>query len=451
MKIVIIGEGKVGSTITEGLLREGHDITIIDSDPSALQQSINFQDIMYVEGNGASYPVQEAAGVADADLIIACTPSDEINMLSCLIGTKLGAKRAISRVRNPEYHDQLNYIREDLGLSMAINPDYTAASEIARLLILPQAAHVDLFAKGRGMLVEVKLPQDSALDGMSLISFYSKYQVQLLVCAVERDNEITIPRGSFIMRAGDKLHITATQPNIERFFKIAGYKHEKVSNVIIAGGSRIAHYLARQLEELRMQVKIIEQDYDQCMELSATLPKAAIVLGDGTSQQVLSEEGLDIADAFVALTGYDEGNMLVSMYAAASGVKKVVTKVNSGSYAQMAERLGLDSVISPRELVANHIISYVRAMQNSLGSNVETLYRLVDGRVEALEFIAGSHPGYAGRPLKELRLKDNLLIGCIVRDSRVIIPNGNDSIQPGDSVLVVTSNQNFQDLSEILD
>ncbi|MBE7042303.1 MAG: Trk system potassium transporter TrkA [Ruminococcaceae bacterium] len=450
MNIVIIGDGKVGSTLSSQLQKEGHDIVVIDNNQNALKNLINTQDVMCVEGNGALYEVQEEAGVPNADLVIACTSMDELNMLCCLLSKKLGAKKTIARVRDPQYFKQLNIMKEELGLSMGINPELAAATEISRIMLFPAAAKIELFAKGKVELVEFKLAAQSMLDGMSLSEVYKKYKVKVLVCAVQRDGEIYIPDGDFRLRSGDKINLTASHENIEKFFHTLGLLKDKSKTAIIVGGGKIAYYLTIALQKIGVKVKIIEKNYQRCMELSDLLPKASIIHGDGTDQDLLKEEGLEQVDAFASLTGIDEENIIMAMFASSLQVPKVAAKINRDSYAGMADMLGLESFVSPKNITANHIVSYVRAMQNSLGSNIETLYRLVDNQVEALEFIAREDGPYIGVPLKDLRLKKNLLIASIVRRRIPIIPGGNDKIEIGDSVIVVSRNQQLKDLKEIL-
>ncbi len=450
MNIVIIGDGKVGSTLSSQLQREGHDIVVIDNNQNALKNLINTQDVMCVEGNGALYEVQEEAGVPHADLVIACTSMDELNMLCCLLAKKLGAKKTIARVRDPQYFKQLNIMKEELGLSMGINPELAAAREISRIMLFPAATKIELFAKGRVELVEFKLAAQSMLDGMSLSEVYKKYKVKMLVCAVQREGEIFIPDGDFRLHSGDKINITASHENIEKFFNTLGLLKDQSKTAIIVGGGKIAYYLTIALQKIGVKVKIIEKDYQRCMELSDLLPKASIIHGDGTDQDLLKEEGLEQVDAFASLTGIDEENIIMAMFASSLQVPKVAAKINRDSYAGMADMLGLESFVSPKNITANHIVSYVRAMQNSLGSNIETLYRLVDNQVEALEFIAREDGPYIGVPLKDLKLKKNLLIASIVRRRLPIIPDGNDKIEIGDSVIVVSRNQKFKDLKEIL-
>ncbi|MEG2173890.1 MAG: Trk system potassium transporter TrkA [Oscillospiraceae bacterium] len=450
MRVVVVGDGKVGHTLTEQLSREGHDVVVIDSNRKAIDDSTSMLDVMGIQGNGASYMVQVEAGVPKADLLIAATSADEINILCCLIAKKLGAKHTIARVRNPEYAEQLVFMQEDLGLSMSINPERAAASEIFRMLRFPTAAKIESFSRGRVELVELTLSPDSVLDGMPLVELYQKYQVKVLICAVRRGDEVCIPDGDFTLHAGDKMSVTAPVGEVERFFRILGVLRPQVRDVILVGGGRIAYYLARRLIEAGIGVKIIEQNSERCEMLCELIPRAAIIQGDGTDAELLCEEGIDHVGAMVSLTGFDEENIILSMYAATRGVGKIITKVSRTALIGMISGAGLDSIISPKDITASRILTYVRAMQNSLGSNVETLHKIVGGRAEALEFHVRDEFQFRKIPLKELALKPNLLIACITRGMKVIIPGGDDCIETDDRVVVVTTSGGLRDLSDIL-
>lgn len=450
MKIVIVGNGKVGHTLAEQLSREDHDIVLVDNNSKALKNTLDVLDVIGIQGNGASLSVQLEADVPKADILIAATSTDELNILSCMVAKKLGVKHSIARVRNPEYRDQLIFMKEELGLSMSINPEFAAAMEISRILRFPSAIKVEPFARGNVELVEIKLSLDNPLNGLPLSRLYHKYRVKVLICAVQRKDQVIIPTGDFVLQAGDKITIAAAAKEMEAFFKALGILKNKIRSVMMIGGGKISYYLARELSAMGMEVKIVENDEKRCQALSDLLPDASIICGDGTDEELLNEEGIADVDAFVALTGLDEENIILSMYAAAKNVDKVITKINKISFVEILENANIESVISPKLITANEIIRYVRAMQNSLGSNVETLHRIVDHRVEALEFRVRDNAKLIGIPLKDLELKDNLLIACIIRGNRVIIPGGGDEIHRGDSVVVVTMNQNFQDLNDIM-
>ena len=423
MKVVIVGDGKVGGTIARQLSGEGHDIIVIDNNTSVLNNASNTMDIMSVEGNGASMLVQKRAGVPEADLLIAATSADEVNMLACLLGKKLGVPHTIARVRNPEYYEQINELKEELGLSMTVNPEFAAATEILRLLRFPSALKIEVFARGRVELVEVKIPPHSVLDGMPLWAIYKEFQVKVLICAVQRAGEVHIPNGNFVLQAGDKINLTASHSEIEKFFRTIGLFRTGVKSVMILGGGRMAYYLAKALILSHVRVKIIELDYKRCEYLCEALPEAVVIHGDGTDKETLQEEGLEKTDALVCLTGMDEENIILSLYAKSQNVDKIVAKVNEDRRARMVEEFGIDSIVSVKTATADAIMSYVRARKNSQASaNIETMYQLVDDKVEALEFIIKSATEYTGIPLKDLALKPNNLIVCIGRKRQIILP-----------------------------
>jgi trk system potassium uptake protein TrkA len=450
VKIIVTGAGKVGFTVADQLAHEGHDITIIDSNPDKINRASNELDVICIEGNGASIDLLEEAGVRTADMLIAATGQDEINMICCMAARKLGTKYTVARIRNPEYLSQSEFLRETLGLSMAINPDLEAAAEISRILQFPSAARVETFSHGRVDMVTYKIPKDSKLSGMPLRHLSEKFHAKVLVCAVERGEDVFIPNGKYILHADDRISIAGSQPELRSFFMNSGAYRKPVSSVIIMGGSRIAIYLTKLLTAAGITVTIIERDLKKCEHLAETLPKARIIQGDGTRRDVLIEEGLTNADAFVALSGYDEDNIIISMYASTLGVGKVVTKVNEEHFSEMLGNTSLDCIVVPKLLVAQQITRYVRAMQNSMGSSVETLYRLVDRRVEALEFIVGESSRCAGRMLKELEIKPDILIASVIRGGKSVIPDGNTEILPGDRAIVVTTTNGLDDLDDIL-
>ena len=452
MKMVIIGDGKVGYRLAKQLSEENYNVVLIDNNEGKLTETINKLDIICITGDGVSADVQKEAGVPEADLVIACASTDELNMLSCLIAKRLGAENTIARVRNPIYYQQIDILKEDLHLSMAINPELTVANEISRVLIFPSANKVETFVKGKMELVEVPLREGNPIIGMSLAEMYKKFQIKILVCAVQRGREVFIPDGSFALELGDKLHIAATHKQLERLFRAFGSHKKKIKKVMIGGGGRVSYYLARQLSVMGMEVKIIEQNRKKCEHLCELLPKATIIHGDATDHELLLEEGIHEADAFVALTGLDEENIIAGLFAKAQGVHKIIAKVNEDSRARMVESLGLDSLVSAKTATADAIISYVRARQNSYSNaNVETMYRLVDDRVEALEFLIKEDAYYTNVPLKDLPTKPNNLIACIGRDRQIIIPSGNDSLQKGDSVVVITRDKKVQDIRDVLE
>ena len=452
MKIVIIGDGKVGFKLAKQLSEENYDVVMIDNSAARLEFANNSLDVFCVKGNGVSAEIQMEADVPHADLVIACASTDEQNMLSCLVAKRLGAKHTIARVRNPLYYKQIDMLKEDLHLSMAINPEHVVANEIARVLIFPAADKVEVFMKGRMELVEFQLKEGNSIIGLKLVEIYKKYLIKLLVVAVKRGNDVFIPGGEFVLEKGDKLYIAATHANIERFFQQIGNRKNRVKKVIICGGGRVGYYLAKQLCALNMDVKLIENNHERCEYLCEQLPKATIIYGDATEHELLLEEGVREADALIALTGIDEENILLSLYVDQATDNKIVAKVNEDSRAEMIEGLGIDCIVSSKTATADAIFSYVSARQNSLSNtNVESLYRLVDDRVEALEFVAREDARYTNVPLKDLKTKPNILIACIGRKREVIIPNGNDCIMPGDIVVVVTKTKKIRDITDILE
>ena len=452
MKIVIIGDGKVGYKLAKQLSEENYDVVLVDNNAKKLKDTINRLDIFCIAGDGVSADVQKEADVPHADLVIACASTDEVNMLSCLIAKRLGAKHTIARVRNPIYYEQIDILREDLRLSMTINPELTVANEIARVLIFPSASKVETFVKGRVELVEVPVRAGNPMIGVTLAEVYKKMQIKILVCAVQRGDVVYIPDGSFVAQEGDKLHIASSHKELVEFFKAIGSKKTRIKKVIIGGCGRVGFYLAKRLCTMGMEVKVIEQRRDCCEELCEQLPKVTVIHGDATNHDLLIEESVQEADAFIALTGVDEENIITGLFAKTQGVNKIVAKVNEDSRAKMVEGLGIDTIVSAKTTTADAIMSYVRARQNSYTSaNVETMYRLVDDRVEALEFIIKEKTRYTGVPLKNLKLKRNNLIACIARNREIIIPSGNDYMQVGDSVVIVTRDKKVQDIRDILE
>ncbi|MCI8887888.1 MAG: Trk system potassium transporter TrkA [Hungatella sp.] len=450
MKIIIVGCGKVGVTLTEQLNNEGHDITLIDQDAAALEKVTNSIDVMGVSGNGAIYAVQMEAGIQDADLLIATTNSDELNMLCCLIAKKAGNCHTIARIRNPEYSAEIDFIREELNLSLAINPELAAAREISRLLKFPSAIKIDTFAKGRVEIMKFQIPENSVLHDLKVLEVSSKLKCSVLICAVERGSDVVIPNGNFQLKSGDKVSFVASPSKSMRFFKEVGIENNSVKNAILVGGGRITYYLAKMLEEAPIKLKIVEQDLERCRKLSAELPGVMVIHGDGSDQQLLLEEGIRQTEAFAALTGFDEENMILSMYAGTQSKAKLITKVNRTAFEGVVNGMNLGSVIYPKLITADSILQYVRAMQNSLGSNVETLYKIVADKAEALEFRVGEDAPMVGVPLEKLSLKPNLLVACINRNGTIITPRGKDTMEVGDTVIIVTTTTGLNDLKDIL-
>lgn len=451
MKIVIIGDGKVGHKLTAQLSEENYDIVLIDQNEGKLKEALNSLDIFCITGNGADAEVQRQADVPHADLVIACTSTDEINMLSCLLARRLGAKHTIARVRNPLYYRQIDLLKEDLRLSMAVNPELAAANEISRILLFPEANKVETFMKGRVELIEVAVGENNPLAGLSLAEIYRKFQIKILVCGIKRGSDVYIPDGDFVLEKGDKLHIAAAHRDLEQFFKAQGRKNEKIKNVLICGGGHLCFYLASQLLQVGMQVKIIEKKKSRCEELCELLPKTIVIHGDAADQDLLLEEGIQNADAVIALTGMDEENIIMSLFAKTQGVKKIVAKVNEDTRAQMVESLGIESTVSAKSATADAILAYVKARMNSYSSaNIETMYRLMNGKIVAQEYIIKKECDFTNVPLKNLPTKPNNLIACIGRDRKIIIPNGDDHLEVGDSVIVIAKEHTVNDFRDIL-
>ena len=450
MKCIIIGCGKVGITLAEQLCQENHDVVIMDASAKRMQDIPENIDAMRIVGNGASIQAQMEAGVNEADILIAVTGSDELNLLCCLIAKKAGKCSTIARVRNPVYSKEINFIKERLGVSMTINPELTAATEIARLLRFPSAIKIDTFAKGRVELLKFKIRPQFKLDQLAVSALQNTLKSNILVAAVEREDNVYIPNGDFILKDGDLVSIIASPQNAANFFQTIGLKTNQVRNCMIVGGGTIAFYLAKELLSMKIPVRIVEKDPARCELLSQELPHATIICGDGTDRKLLLEEGLCTAEGFVSLTNMDEENLMLALFAKDQSSAKLVTKVNRLAFDEIIERLDIGSVVYPKYLTADYILQYVRVMQNTIGSNVETLYQILDDRAEALEFAIHEESPVTDTPLMELNLKDNLLIGCIHRRERVFIPRGHDSIQVGDTVIIVTTQVGLQDIRDIL-
>ncbi len=452
MQIVIVGGGKIGTTVTEDFVAEGFDVTVIDKDPAVISTITNTYDVIGVCGNGVDCELLAEAGIAKAELLVAVTGSDELNMLCCFLARKMGAKHTIARIRNPEYNDQsLSFMRHHLDLSMAINPELLAAQELFKILKMPSAITVETFSRRNYEMVEVVLRPESALSGHSLMELRKKYSAKFLVSVVQRGDKVYIPDGNFVLQEGDRIGISATPTEIHKLLRQIGLMQKSAKNVMILGASRTAYYLSKMLMDNGSAVKVVDKDFARCEEFSALLPGAVIIEGDGVQQELLLEESIDRMDAFLSLTGMDEGNILVSFFAAAQGVPKVVAKINSNELGSMAEKLGLECIISPKKVISDVLSRYARALKNSLGSSkVETLYKLMDGKAEALEFIVT--PDFPGLdiPLQKLNLKKNILISGIVRGRKAIIPSGSDVILAGDRVIVLGAGTQLQDLSDIL-
>ncbi len=450
MKIVIIGDGKLGFSLADRLTDEGHDVVIVDNNERVINATGNALDVATIHGNGISQNVQEEAGVATADLLIAVTSTDEQNILCCLLAKKLGAKHTIARIREPDYAKTVATLRNELNLSLAINPEREAATDISRILRFPSAMKVDVFAKGRLEMVELKLPADSPIIGHPLCKMSGVSKAKILICAVQRGDEVIIPNGDFVPQEGDLVSLTAAPNEISQLFRALGLVSTRTRTAMIVGGGKIAYYLIRALLEAGIRVKVLDRDPVRCELLAERYPKATVLCGDGTDRETLKEEGVEEMDALVALTGLDEENVVISMYADACKVPKVVTKVNHISFGEVLSKAGIECVVTPHTIAADRIVRYVRAMQSSSGGSMLALSKIVGGKVEAIEFEAFEDFKGKNVPLKNLQLKSNLLIACIVRDTKPIFPTGDDMITTGDRVIVVTTVARMDELNDIL-
>ena len=451
MKIIIVGCGKVGEELAAVLSHENNDIMIVDKEESVVDRLCNEYDIMGTVGNGASYSVLMEAEIVQADLLIAVTGSDELNLLCCLIARKAGNVHTIARLRNPDYSSEVSFLKEELGLAMVINQEQTAAREIARVLKFPSAIEIDTFAKGRVEMLRTKIPEGSVLHGMNLMEMHAKLHSNILVCTVERDGKIVIPGGDFCLQEGDVISIVTDTNHEQDFFRRIGIQTNKVKNVMIVGGGDIGFYLAQELLSYGIRVKLIEKKLERCELLSEALPKATIIRGDGSDQRLLMEEGLDSTEGFVALTDIDEENVFLSLYAKKTGVRKIVTKVNRIAFDEVLETLDLDTTVHPRSLTAEYILQYVRARKNSIGSNVEAMHWIVDSRAEALEFRIRGTFQKKDVPLQDLHLKHGILLACINRGGEIILPRGKDVMKEEDTVIVVTTIRGLNDIKDIFE
>ncbi len=453
MKIIIVGSGKVGQKLAEELASEhDNDVTIIDTNQATVSDTVGQFDVMGVVGSGANLDILVEAGVKDADLLIAVTGSDELNLLLCLIAKKLGNCQTIARVRRPEYAKALSVFKEDLGLAMIINPEQAAASEIARVLRLPSAIQIDTFAKGRVEILKFRIPEGCVLHDLKVMEIVAKLNCDVLVCGVERGDDAFIPGGHFVLKEGDLVSIVSSIQNCSQFFKKIGIKTSRVKNTIIVGGGSTAYYLAGQLLQSGIDVKIIDKDQERCNELCKLLPKATIIHGDGSDNWVLLEEGIEHAESFVSLTNIDEVNVLMSLYAKSKMQGgKIVTKIDRIAYDEIISGLDLDTTIYPKDITAEYIIKFIRAMKNTIGSNVETMHMILDNKAEALEFRIKENSPITAVSIDKLNLKKNILIACINRNGSIIIPRGRDVIQKGDTVVIVTTHRGFEDISDILE
>lgn len=450
MNIIVIGAGRMGQSLAGRLIEEGHSVTVVDWDPNKIEHISTNYDVMALQGNGADYEVLTEAGAEDADLLLAVTSDDAVNMLCCLTARKLGVGNTVARVRTMEYFRQLVFFKEELGLSLVFNPEHDAAAEISRILRIPSAAKVESFAKGRAEMVEFTITAGMPICGMKLSQLGGRYGSGILISAVQRNSDVVIPTGSYTLEAGDVVHVVGAPAKMSAFFKAIGTHKRSVRDVMILGGGRISLYLGRDLIDAGIRVKIIEEDEEHCETIKEILPKAEVLLGDGTDPRLLEEEGIRTTDAFVALTGSDQNNIITSMFAARSGAGKVITKINQEVFRTMVGSHKLDSFVTPTSIASDNIVQYVRAMQNSLdASGIESLHEIADGKAEVIEFLIRKDAPYLNIPLRDLKIGHDTLLAAIIRGNTCIIPGGNDVIRLHDSVIAVTARFGIQRFSDI--
>lgn len=454
MQIVIIGNGTVGDTLISSVCEEGHNVTVIDENSALVDEVVNKYDVFGVVGNGASVEVQKQAGVDECDVLISVATEDELNILCCMIGKRLGAAHTIARVRNPQYLRQVNYMCEELGIDLIVNPEYEAAREAARIIRFPVAMKLDKFAKGRVEVVDIHIDKNHPLVGQKLSELRQKYSTNALICIAKHGNNVIIPSGDYTICEGDTISVTASRKDITDFFVKIGIIVKKIRSVFIVGGNSISKYLVSMLSTGGFSIKIIDEDRDICRDIAEEFPKATVICGNAADPDLLCEEGIDTADACVVMTPDDKNNIIISMFAKTRGVDKVIARVSAGSFAKLSESAGIDSDVNPKLITASHVIRYVRGLanlkENSSQSNIKTLYKLADNKVEALEFDVGEDFPCIGTPLGSLKLRKNLLIAAIIRDTNVIYPHGQTTLEAGDSVIVITTNEHMNVLEDIL-
>lgn len=450
MNIIIVGAGTVGSEICAQLVKEGHDITVVDKDITAINEITTAWDVYGVLGNGADVSVLRKAGADKADLLIAVSTSDELNILCCAAAKKLGTKNTSARVRNPEYSQLISLMKEEMSVSLTINPELAVAREIHRMLKFPSAAKIDTFCKGRVELAQFVISDDSILQGKSLNELRSSLNIRFVVCSVLRDGEVYIPDGNFVIKANDTVCVTISEEEIAKFFKTANMYKQPIKDILIVGGGRTTYYLQYLLQRNKINSTVIEKDKELCRALAEQFT-CTVVCDNGTKQELLLAEGIEKADAFLALSGIDEENAIMSMFAKNMNVKKVITMISRMSYVNLFNGVGLESIVSPKSSIVTHIMRYVRSLVNTGDSEMESLHKLMEGRVEAIEFnIKDEIDGITQIPLKELRSKNGILIACMLHNEKVIIPSGNDVISPGDTVIVVATEGQINNIEDIL-
>lgn len=451
MKIIVLGAGKVGKTLIKHMSNEDHDIIVVDQNATKVEEVVNQFDVIGVVGNGGSYDILMEAGAQDANLIICVTTSDELNILAGLMAKKMGTKHTIARVRNPDYSSQRDFMRNQLGFSMIVNPELEAASEIRRVLSFPSAVKVDTFSRGKVELAEFFVEDHSRLNGVELSQLHKITKTNILVCAVSHNEDVIIPDGNYAIKPGDHLYITGTHRDLSRFCLDIGVITTRIKNIIIVGGGKIAYYLSKQLSTQGIKVKIIEKDKNRCQVLAEKLPYVTIIHGDGSDDELLNEEGIENTDAVLALTGLDEENIVLSLSAKSLYHKKTIAKVTRMNYAGLSDVLKVDSIVAPKKIVASQIIRYVRAKMNKDNdSSVKTLYKIVDGEVEAIEFKVTEQFKYLHKTLNEMKIKEHVLVAAIIRENEVIVPKGNTTMELNDYVIIVSRGEIMKSLNDIL-
>lgn len=451
MKIIVLGAGKVGKTLIKHMSNEDHDIIVVDQNATKVEEVVNQFDVIGVVGNGGSYDILMEAGAQDANLIICVTASDELNILAGLMAKKMGTRHTIARVRNPDYSSQRDFMRNQLGFSMIVNPELEAASEIRRVLSFPSAVKVDTFSRGKVELAEFFVEEHSRLNGVELSQLHKITKTNILVCAVSHNEDVIIPDGNYVIKPGDHLYITGTHRDLSRFCLDIGVITTRIKNVIIVGGGKIAYYLSKQLSTQGIKVKIIEKDKNRCQVLAEKLPYVTIIHGDGSDDELLNEEGIENTDAVLALTGLDEENIVLSLSAKSLYHKKTIAKVTRMNYAGLSDVLKVDSIVAPKKIVASQIIRYVRAKMNKDNdSSVKTLYKIVDGEVEAIEFKVTEQFKYLHKTLNEMKIKEHVLVAAIIRENEVIVPKGNTTMELNDYVIIVSRGEIMKSLNDIL-
>lgn len=451
MKIIVLGAGKVGKTLIKHMSNEDHDIIVVDQNATKVEEVVNQFDVIGVVGNGGSYDILMEAGAQDANLIICVTTSDELNILAGLMAKKMGTKHTIARVRNPDYSSQRDFMRNQLGFSMIVNPELEAASEIRRVLSFPSVVKVDTFSRGKVELAEFFVEDHSRLNGVELSQLHKITKTNILVCAVSHNEDVIIPDGNYVIKPGDHLYITGTHRDLSRFCLDIGVITTRIKNVIIVGGGKIAYYLSKQLSTQGIKVKIIEKDKNRCQVLAEKLPYVTIIHGDGSDDELLNEEGIENTDAVLALTGLDEENIVISLSAKSLYHKKTIAKVTRMNYAGLSDVLKVDSIVAPKKIVASQIIRYVRSKMNKDNdSSVKTLYKIVDGEVEAIEFKVTEQFKYLHKTLNEMKIKEHVLVAAIIRENEVIVPKGNTTMELNDYVIIVSRGEIMKSLNDIL-